>query len=625
MLKESVKNKFKFYLDNMLGSGSNALILWLGLISFAFVLFVSSVTWIVGISDHEEFGDLLWDFTMRAITPWEIEASMGSLPYLLVMLLVTLFGIFVLSILISFLSAIIDARVQAVGQGLQPFPFSNHTIIFGWSSRVPAIVEELVLANESEESPRIVIVANQDHEVLRTLVSQHIGPTKNTQLFWRSKKLDSSGTFDNVNVLGASKIIVLGDDQGSTTALDRIKTTISLYNYLDNAQGLVPNVLVEAEDSDEVASLSQGSKGRVTPVVVSDLPARLIIETVFQANLPSVYEELLSFEGNEFYITDTASVLGVSGVRFADLQTYANACIVIGIMSADDTPRLNPGNGDVICEDDRLIVIAEDDSLIRFDKSSSPVVSSTNSEFSVMGSDLQDGSNKLDVYILGVSGSADELVEGLLASERVNVTLIANDPSSVHPFIVEQVDRGAIQIIEGDMSDGNLIAKQDLGSADAIIVTNYDKDVPDNSDLKIIRALLQLNSLLDTRSGPHVIAELNSSDSRDMIAELYDLDFIVSDKIGSKIFAQYVENPHLIKVIDGLVCSREHRITIKELAITGIEEIRFCDLQNALKDSGGVLIGIRFGGESGYTTSLNPSPVTSFSVGQFGLQGIFVE
>src|SRR6056300_666307 len=139
--------KVKFYIDSMLGSGSNSLIGWLGAISFIFVLVVSILTWISGISDHEEFGGLLWDFTMRAITPWEIEASMGSLPYLFVMLIVTLFGIFVLSILISFLSAIIDARVQAVGKGLQPFPFSGHIIIFGWSSRVPAIIEELVLAN----------------------------------------------------------------------------------------------------------------------------------------------------------------------------------------------------------------------------------------------------------------------------------------------------------------------------------------------------------------------------------------------------------------------------------------------------------------------------------------------
>jgi len=72
--------KVKSYMDSMFGSRSNSLIGWLRIISFMFVLVVSSFTWIVDIGDHESFDALLWDFTMRAITPWEIEASMGSFP-----------------------------------------------------------------------------------------------------------------------------------------------------------------------------------------------------------------------------------------------------------------------------------------------------------------------------------------------------------------------------------------------------------------------------------------------------------------------------------------------------------------------------------------------------------------
>ena len=134
-------NRIRFYVNTMLGSGSNGLLVWLAVVSFTFVLFVTCLTWVGGISDHESFGDLLWDLTMRAITPWEIEASMGSLIYLLVLLVVTLFGIFVLSILISFLSAIIDARIREVSQGLQPFPFDGHILILGWSSRIPLLLK----------------------------------------------------------------------------------------------------------------------------------------------------------------------------------------------------------------------------------------------------------------------------------------------------------------------------------------------------------------------------------------------------------------------------------------------------------------------------------------------------
>ena len=142
-------NKIKFYVNSLLGSGSNSLLVWLAVVSFVFVFIVSLLTWLSGYGGDETFGDLLWNLTMRALMPESIDAGIGSLPYLLILLLLTLFGIFVLSILISFLSAIIDARVREVSKGIQTFPFDGHTVILGWSSRVPAIVEELVLANES--------------------------------------------------------------------------------------------------------------------------------------------------------------------------------------------------------------------------------------------------------------------------------------------------------------------------------------------------------------------------------------------------------------------------------------------------------------------------------------------
>ena len=134
-----MSSKLKFYIDDLLSRGANSLILWLGVISILSVTAASILVWAFKLGPQDSFGGLFWDLMMRAITPWEIEASMGSLPYLLVLLGITLFGIFVLSMLISLLSAIIDARVQNVMRGSHPFPFSNHIVILGWSSSVSSI------------------------------------------------------------------------------------------------------------------------------------------------------------------------------------------------------------------------------------------------------------------------------------------------------------------------------------------------------------------------------------------------------------------------------------------------------------------------------------------------------
>ena len=618
--------KIKFYIDSMLGSGSNSLIVWLGAVSFVFVLAASFLTWIVGISDHESFGDLLWDFTMRAITPWEIEASMGSLPYLFVMLIVTLFGIFVLSILISFLSAIIDARVQAVGKGLQPFPFSGHIIIFGWSSRVPAIIEELVLANESESESRIVIASNLDHEQLEALIKQNVRPTKNTSLFWRSRKLNSAGTFENLNVLGARSIVILGDKLGPTLELDRLKTTIALFNYLDRTNTkAVRDVIVEAGDFSEAESLRLGSKNRAIPVVVSDLPARLIVETVFQPNLPSVYEQLLSFEGNEIYITESVAHLDVMGMRFGGLQTATQTSIPIGVITADGEILINPDSERRVQQDERLMVIAQDDSLINFNRDSYPDEISSQHGISVSLGAGDLNSRRLDVLILGNSESTDEIVLGLLASARCRITVLVSETSQIHPVVLDCANDSKIQLVYGEIGDTSVSGQIDLAHADALIVSNFDRDEPDNSDLKILRTLLGIHDKSKQNGGPHVIAELNASDSRDMMADLFDLDFVVSDKIGSKVFAQYIENPHLIKVIDALICSNQHRITIRDMHVSGAAEVTFRNIQSMIVDSKGVLIGIRYKASEVYQTILNPGPDYVVRAAEAELQGIFVE
>jgi len=299
------RQRIKFHIDNLLGAGSNSLLAWLGLVSITFVSILSVLTWLVGLSDHEHFGDLLWDLMMRAITPWEIEASMGRLPYLLVLLLVTLFGIFVLSILISLLSTIIDARIRSVSKGIQNFPYDNHVVILGWTSRSIPIIEELITANQSERESCIVIGSTINHEELESRIKNVFGKLKvgTTTLYIRSRILHSHNTFKNLNVLNARRVLVLGDSSG-TAQLDRLKITINLYNYFrENKINPTGMLVVEAQDNEEAKTLISSTKGTATPVIVSTLPARLIVETTFQPMLPRIYEELLSFDGNELYVT----------------------------------------------------------------------------------------------------------------------------------------------------------------------------------------------------------------------------------------------------------------------------------------------------------------------------------
>lgn len=616
--------KLKFYVDHMLGSGSNVLIIWLAILSFGFVLTVSFVTWVLGISDHREFGSLLWDLTMRALTPWEIEASMGSGPYLFVLLILTLFGIFVLSILISLLSAIIDERIREVAQGVQPFPFNGHLVLLGWSSRVPSIVEELVVANASESESRLLIVSGLLHDELGECVKRDLSDLGNIQLFFRSRKLDSESTFANINLLGARRVIVLGDEHSSSQQLNRLKTSISVYNYFDQLGVSPPEVLVEVDCEKERQSVLRGSGRRAITANLSHLPARLIVETIFQPHLPSIFDEILSFSGSEIYVVARLGELGLDDLEFHQISKCVQGAITLGILSSCGHVSINPPVTLTFSKGDRLIVLAEDDSAISvlapdrqfFDAES-------RAKMAVRAPPEKDAGVK-SVLLLGASPSTPAIIQSLSRNPRCSILQVTKAKSDLEADMQTFVESNQIPWITGEFDDAEFLSTLNIDQFDSVVITNAYKDSDPSADLEVIRTILLLTDDESKKPFPHLIAELNAPDSRDMMARLVDLDFVVSDKIGSKIFAQYAENPHLINVIDALICSGQHRIGLLPINQADEKFVSFETLRSRFSVLG-IVIGVRYVEQGTPCTKLNPRFDLEIPVDATDVELIYVE
>ena len=93
----------------------------------------------------------------------------------------------------------------------------------------------------------------------------------------------------------------------------RLKIYLSLRRYLSAISSKSiskPEVIINVDSSNEGQILEMASENSAITVNVSDVPARLIVETVIQPKLPDIYEEILSFKGNEIYISDTLENLG---------------------------------------------------------------------------------------------------------------------------------------------------------------------------------------------------------------------------------------------------------------------------------------------------------------------------
>jgi len=122
---------------------------------------------------------------------------------------------------------------------------------------------------------------------------------------------------------------------------------------------------VNVDEPSAAEMISMAAERPAVTIDVSNIPARLIVETVEQPHLPEIYEELLSFDGNEFYISDSLKQMGLNDMSFASAWRSFKDSVAVGILRANNQLELAPGAGTQISAEDRLVMVAEDDSTIR--------------------------------------------------------------------------------------------------------------------------------------------------------------------------------------------------------------------------------------------------------------------
>jgi len=165
--KKPFSSHFRYHFDNLMSKGTPAMI---GLL-FAFtatVLFVIATVLInspvVPIENNQPMGlgKALYIILLRTLDPGTMAGDVGPWPFLFTMLGVTLFGLFVVSILIGLITSGIESKLDELRKGRSCVIESNHTVILGWSSQVFTIISELMVANENVKKPVIAILAEKD-------------------------------------------------------------------------------------------------------------------------------------------------------------------------------------------------------------------------------------------------------------------------------------------------------------------------------------------------------------------------------------------------------------------------------------------------------------------------------
>jgi len=273
---------------------------------------------------------------------------------------ITLGGILFFASILGMTVDLIREKMESLRQGKTKVVEKDHTLILGWTQKTFHIIEELCDANSSEGGGVVAVLAPERKGQMEEDLKLSL-PERNrhgTRIVFRSGSPLVMGDLIRVSVHSAKAIIILATTSGDADQADAdtLRTLLSLRGLQSDMKG---SIIAEARDIDNepLVKLVGGGDRLVETLVSHDMIGRLMLWSVRQPGLAKVYEALLGFAGDEFYMKRWPQLVGCT---FGELAVRFEDAVPIGLRFDSGIIRLKPPPSTVINEGDEVIVIAAD-------------------------------------------------------------------------------------------------------------------------------------------------------------------------------------------------------------------------------------------------------------------------
>lgn len=615
MKRFSVSERIKYKFDEYMAKGTGALIVGLAIITAIVILAAGVVLVAFGLNQEGAdkplgIGEAVWSGFMHAMDAGALGADSGW-GFRIVMLVVTLGGIFILSTLIGVLSAGLEAKLEALRRGRSKVLERGHTAILGWNGQIFPIIEELILANENQRKSCIVVLADRDKAEMEEELAERVPERKRTKIVVRS---GSASRPDDLSMatLSQAKSIVILSGEGEDPDAEVIKTALAVMKDRAKNGGDAP-VIAEVDRPENIDPARIAAEGRICIVKVGELVSRIIAQSCRQLGLSSAYLELLDFEGDEMYFCDEPSLVGKT---YRDIVFSFEDCTVMGVMAADGKAELNPAQDRRLSEGEKVIVIAADDDVA---KPLPAPIDGAKKGLVVESRGIEDEKRPEHTLVLSWNWKVPMIIaelEGYVApGSSVSVACESEAALDALQELKKTIVKQEMRLLKGDTSDRKFLEGLRLPNFDRIVVMSDEAAASvEAADAKSIVTLLHLREIAK-RDGIElsIVSEILDIRNRELAEAAKANDFIVSDRLLSLMLAMLSENPALESVFEDLFDSGGSELYLKPvgLYVKCAAKVDFLTVVEAASRRGETAIGFSIAALSkdpdlGYGIRVNP-------------------
>ena len=611
----TLRQRARYAFDNTMARGTPALVGWLAAVTLALIAVFTVIILIAQLAPDTGGGrpgvvGQTFKSLLHALDPGTIAGDSGDWPFLVVMLLVTLGGLFVVSALIGVIATGLDAKIEELRKGRSVVLEEDQTLILGWSDAIFTILSELDIANESEKNPSAVVLSERDKVEMDDLIREKVRP-KRTRVVTRHGSPIDLGDLALVRPEKARSIIVLAPEEDEEPDSQVIKTVLALTQGTGHRDR---DYHIVAEIHDPANLRAAGLVGGEEAVLIDkrETIARLVVHAARQSGASIAFIELLDFGGDEIYFRSDPAL---DGKRFSETLLAYEDCTVIGVMDAAGRVLLNPPQERPMASGDQLIAIAEDDETL----AAARACEGRPEETAIAPRPAVDGRPE-SVLILGWNAGAPAVINEFDQFLRPGSdVLVVADDSDAGQAVERQrefLENSSVEFRAGRTTDRETLEAIGLEKFDHVIVLCYSERLDaQRADARTLVTLLHLRDIAERRGARFsIVSEMLDEHNRELAEVTRVDDVIVSGQIISLMLAQISESRHLAEVFRQLFSAEGAEIYLRPAGdyLKPGSGANFATVVDAARRRGECAIGYRVSASSddpasAFGVRINPS------------------
>lgn len=553
--KHSFKERFSYRFDSLMSKGAIAMILLLCLATVIVVLVIGGIAYLAlggGI------GNRIWVSLMHALDPGTLAGDgTDSVGFIVLMSLMTLFGLFVTSILIGIITTGFERRLNELKKGRSKVIDEGQTVIIGFNDNLYILLEALIEANSNHKHQCIVVAGTADVELMDSEIRARIDDFKTTHLIVKSGTLDEEYLFDRIGTANARSVIVNLDDDRET-----VKVLLALNHYLEAHPPLFEeeHIVAVLHEKKYVDGAKIAGGERLDVIYAADAISRIIAHTCSESGLSNVMTEIFDYDGDELYFEEVPECVGKP---FSEILNLFPKQVAFGIVD-EKGPHLNPPMDTVVREGDRIILMEEDDGEFTVSKETVRVDEGAIEKH-------PDRNIRKDAGLV-VIGTNAELPAILMEYDQFvpGGTVVRVLSQNGQEETLSDLPLQNIRLEESHMDDPDRdVLERSLGAdtRNVLLLTNYAEDA-DTADAETLLNLINISVIEKERGTPFFItSEIRRSANQKLAALIGVDDFIIGSNIVGMIAAQVSENRELLPLFHEILTEEGSEIYMKPASL----------------------------------------------------------